>query len=910
MTYKKKLIEVALPLAAINTECVREKTIRHGHPSTFHLWWARRPLASARAVLWASLVDDPSAHPDQFATEAEQQVERERLFDILVRLVRWESSNDSRVLDQARAEIERSNPSGLPRILDPFGGGGTIPLEALRLGLPTFTGDLNPVAVILQRAMLQFPGRLFDRPPVNEPGRDSLTTWSGLQGLANDVEYYSDLLATKAREAIGHFYPEPIGPDGAPLTPIAWMWARTVKSPDPSFDGHVPLVKSWILRKRPGRPVVWVEAIVDSNSSTITYRVREGAGAPSDGTVERSGGRCIATGAAIPFEYIRSEARAGRMGSVAMAVICEGPSGRVYLDPVGVGEVIPASEGPLGSIFDWPGRLNVVRYGLTEWSDLFLPRQLLALTTFSDLLGEIRAVAESDARRSGLPDDGIRFRDGGGGVSAYADAVVTCLAFVIDRCVGRWTSLTLWHNSGEKIEHVFRRQSIPMSWDFPEANPFSNSSGGWSGQVEWVSKYLEAQFLHVEADVVQRDAAARIEEVGVAVLCTDPPYYDNVPYADISDYYYVWLRRNLGDVWPDECSTLLTPKADELIANRYRAGSKQAAIDHFEGGMRKVFTAAANNASPVAPATIFYAFKASEGSDDGVVSTGWETFLSGLISSGWAITATWPLRTELITGVKGKLGLLATSVVLACRPREVTAALATRGEFHQALHRDMSVAVRVLQEQNIAPIDLAQAAIGPGIATFSRYARVVEADGRPMTVRAALGLINEVLAEVLSGEESEFDADTRFALTWFEQYGHNPGPFGDADSLSRAKDTTVAGVVEAGVITNRDGRVRLVERGELRSDWDPVADTRPTVWEMTQYLIRALDSSETEAAALLGRLGVGHGEKARQLAYLLYGVCERKKWAEEGIGYNMLVTAWPELTRLTMTSATNDERLF
>jgi putative DNA methylase len=821
-------------------------------------------------------------------------------------LVRWESTNNPSALEAARAEIARSNPNGLPKVVDPFGGGGTIPLEAARLGLPTYSGDLNPVAVILQRAMLQFPARFRATPPIN-PNRKNLDVWSGLRGMAEDVEYYSNLLAKRAREAIGKYYEDIPDLSDTTLTPIAWMWARTVKSPDPSFNGHVPLVKTWILRKKPRKPTVWVQPTVDEETATITYQVLEGGSPPDEGTVARAGGRCIATGAAIPFEYIREEARAGRMGSHLLAVVAEGPQGRVYLDPPDEPADVPPSDGPSGSIFDWPGRLNVVRYGLTEWRDLFLPRQLLALTTFSDLLAEVAEEARADAVRAGLANDDVRFRDGGHGAAAYVDALRTCLAFVIDRCAGRWTSLTLWHNGRETIEHVFRRQSIPMSWDFPEANPFSNSSGSWSGQVEWVTKYLEVQSLEHEVDVAQRDAAARLEEVGTAVLCTDPPYYDNVPYADISDYYYVWLRRNLNDVWPDECSTLLTPKAEELIANRYRAGSKQAAIEHFEQGMHRVLATAAAQASDAAPATIFYAFKASEDSSDGVVSTGWETFLSGLINSGWAISATWPLRTELITGVKGKLGLLASSIVLACRPRQTSAALATRGEFIGALRDELAPAIRLLQVENIAPVDLAQSAMGPGIAIFSRFAKVVEADGSAMTVRAALGLINEVLSEVLSGEESEFDAETRFALTWFEQFGHNPGPFGDADLLARAKNTTVGGVADAGLVVNRDAKVRLVERGDLPEAWDPTRDNRLTVWEAAQHLIRQLESSESSAAALLTRLGPGIGDRARQLAYLLYGVSERKRWADEASAYNMLVTAWPEISRLAARASSAED---
>lgn len=425
--------------------------------------------------------------------------------------------------------------------------------------------------------------------------------------------------------------------------------------------------------------------------------------------------------------------------------------------------------------------------------------------------------------------------------------------------------------------------------------------------VDWVVKALRPLPAGTSGETVQRDARARIAEVGTCVISTDPPYYDNISYADLSDFFYVWLRRNLSDVWPDETATLLTPKADELIANQYRAGSKKAAHEHFESGMQEVFAEAAKHADPRFPATIFYAFKATESSSDGVTSTGWETFLGGLLEAGYAITATWPVRTEK-PGRAVAIGTaaLASSIVLACRPREVKAAMATRGEFIGALRSEMEPAVRLLQLENIAPVDLAQSAMGPGIAIYSRYAKVVEADGSSMTVRTALGLINEVLSEVLSGEESEFDADTRFALTWFEQFGHNPGPFGDADLLARAKDTTVTGVGQAGVVVSRDGKVRLVERSELPDGWDHATDTRLTVWETTQHLIRSLDSSEIDAAALLSRLGEGMGERARQLAYLLFEICDRKKWADEAGAYNMLVTAWPEISRLAAAGPADD----
>ena len=900
MTYKKKLIEVALPLATINAEAAREKSIRHGHPSTLHLWWARRPLAAARAVLWASLVDDPSAHTDQFPTDEDQQRERERLFDILERLVPWEASNDERVLEEARAEILKSCDGDLPKVLDPFGGGGAIPLESLRLGLPTYTGDLNPVAVLIHRAMLEIPGRFADQAPVNAGARIGQNLWEGNRGLAADVHAYGEWIRDKAVTRIGQYYPNVVLPDGSEAKPIAWIWGRTVKSPDPSWPGHVPLVRSWVLAKKPGAAVVWVEPVVDHDARSIRYEIREG-GTPQPPSVERGHGICVATGTPIPGDYIKSEANAGRMGATLLAVVADGARTRVYVAPTGDGA--PAVPEPSFTVSGpVPRHLTggtCAVYGLDEWSKLFTPRQALALATFSDLLTEVRQQVLTDCMSVGIADDGVPLRAGGAAATARADAIITYLALGVSRLADMCNSLCRWESSRTQVRNLFGRQAIPMVWDFAENNVFNDAGGDFRTSLGSVTNALLRLPSRGYAETAQRDARARVTEVGTCVVSTDPPYYDNVSYADLSDFFYVWLRRNLAEVWPDETATLLTPKADELIANQYRAGSRQKAHKHFEMGMQEVFAAAAANADPRFPATIFYAFKATESMDGDIASTGWETFLAGLLDAGYAITATWPMRTELANRmIASGTNALASSIVLACRPREISAPMATRGEFVAALRRELGPAVRVLQLENIAPVDLAQSAMGPGIAIFSRYAKVVEADGSPMRVRAALALINEALEEVLSGEESEFDADTRFALTWFEQYGHNPGPFGDADLLARAKDTTVAGVERAGIVASRDGRVRLVERKELPASWDPTTDTRLTVWETTQHLIRALDSSETDAAALLARMGMGVGERARQLAYLLYVLCDRKKWADEAGAYNMLVTAWPEISRL------------
>jgi putative DNA methylase len=899
MTYKKKLIEVAIPLAKINSESAREKSIRHGHPSTLHLWWARRPLAAARAVLWASLVDDPSAHPEKFPTEEDQATERRRLFDILERLVPWEASNDESVLSEARLEIIKSCDGELPKILDPFGGGGTIPLEALRLGLPSYSGDLNPVAVLIQRAMLEIPYRFAGMPPAHPDVANSRTVWNGAEGLAADVQAYGKWMQEEVKRRIGHLYPDVSLPDGSKATPIAWIWARTVKSPDPSWPGHVPLVRTWELNRKSGKPSNWIEAVVDHDRKSISYRIRSGGKVPP-GVVGRQGGTCVATGVPIPLKYIREEGRAGRLGVALMAIVADGDEGRVYVEPSERDiPVIDFLKPELGQIPIDPQHFAPPNYGMVNWEDLFTSRQALCLSTFSEVLENVGLQIERDS--TNLPEDMSRLRDGGAGRKAYADAVRTYLAFAIDRMADRNSSICSWDASRAHARNVFARQALPMTWDFAENNPVGHSSGSFNNCIIGICKTLEKLPTNGDAQTVQRDSRARISEIGRCVISTDPPYYDNIGYADLSDFFYVWLRRNVKEIWPEECATLLTPKVEELIANAHRAGSREAANKHFELGMEGVFTKAAENCDDRFPATVFYAYKASESEQKGSISTGWETFLSGLLSSGFSVTATWPIRTELSSkiGVGAGDNMLASSIVLACRKRSVAASMATRGEFISALRNEMEIAIKILQVENIAPVDMAQSAIGPGIGIFSRYSRVVEADGQAMTVRTALSLINEVLAEVLSGEESEFDADTRFALTWFEQFGHNPGPFGDADTLAKAKNTTVGGVVSSGIASSKDGKLRLLERREFSESWSPAADSRLTVWETTQHLIRALQQSESDASELLKLIGSGFGEKARQLAYLLYGICDRKKWASEGSAYNMLISAWLEIEKLS-----------
>ena len=907
MSYKRKLIEVALPLDAISRASAREKSIRHGHPSTLHRWWARRPLAACRAVLWASLVDDPSAHPDRFPTDEAQAEERKRLFGILERLVVWENSNNPDVLAEARAEIEASCRGQLPNVLDPFCGGGAIPLEARRLGLPAYGGDLNPVAVLISKALVEIPPRFEGLAPVNPEARDRFgsETWERAQGLAEDIGFYGEWMREQAFERIGHLYPKvrlPESEGGGKATVIAWIWARTVQSPDPAWGGHIPLVRSWVLRRaKRNKPAVWVEPVVDrTNPRSVSYRIREGEGAP-EGTIGRRGGTCVATGTPIRFDHIREQGRRGLIGRAQIAVIAEGNRRRTYvqgLDCHGT-EVPEAAWVPTSPLPNNPRDFKTPLYGIDTWRDLFTDRQLVALSTFSGLLIDLRSVVEDHARAAGLIDDGLSLQDGGAGVAAYADAVTTYLAFVVDKCADYWTAFCSWHNGKQLIRNTFGRQAIPMVWDYAEANPFSNSSGNWLGQVAWVRKAVAAAPGGGFGQITQKDAEARVGEVAAPLVCTDPPYYDNISYADLSDFFYVWLRRNVAEVWPEETATMLTPKAEELIANPYRAGSKQEAREHFEDGMADFLSCVTGAQSLEFPATIFYAYKQKEVKAGGTVSTGWETFLQGLVDAGLQVTGTWPIRTELANKLLAQgAAVLASSVVVVCRPRPTSAPLATRRELLDALQAELPGSVDLLRDQAIAPVDMAQSAIGPGMEIFSRYAKVLEADGTAMRVRTALTLINEALEEALSQEETEFDGDTRWALTWYEQFGHDRGPFGDAETLAKAKNTSVEGVVRAGVAESQGGKVRLLARERADDEWDPTNDSRLTVWKVAQQLAARLEDGEAHAADLLRAVGGGVGDRARRLAYLLYQIADRKGRSEDAVAYNGLVQTWHDIARL------------
>ena len=1000
--YKRKLIEVALPLDAINTASAREKSIRHGHPSTLHLWWARRPLAAARAVIFSQMVDDPSGYTDVLLSdparkraatrelgkrrdawnkrkaaheEAREQgnhttaepgpeptldecaadIERERLFEIIRQLVLWENTTNEAVLQQARDEIWQSwrracaenadHPRArelfdrhkLPAFHDPFAGGGALPLEAQRLGLEAYASDLNPVAVLINKAMIEIPPKFAGRPPVNPESRKDMTLfqreWRGAQGLAEDVRYYGKWMRDEAEKRIGHLYPKieitaamaQDRPDLAPLvgqklTVIAWLWARTVKSPNPAFaEVDVPLASTFMLSTKPGKEA-YVEPVIEQGTSVPGYRFTVKAGRPRNAEAaqhgtsagKRAAFRCVMSGVPISYDYIRSEGHGGRISSRLMAIIAEGKRGRIYLDPTPEHEGTARKAQP-----EWRPDCELPKkhrnfqppvYGMNNLGDVFSPRQLVVLTTLSDLVIAALEQVQRDAAVVGLADDHRPLHYGGTGAVAYAEAVATYCGMAVSKSADYNSSLVVWSPSRDQAKGTFARQALPMVWDYAEVNPFAEAAGDASVSLIGISRAIEGHAsLVLPGIVAQEDAHCQSISVD-KTISTDPPYYDNISYADLSDFFYVWLRRSLKSMHPDLFATLIVPKAEELIASPLRHGSKEQSERYFLEGMTQAMHRLAEQAHPAFPITIYYAFKQAEteNGDVGVtVRTGWDTFLEAVIRAGFALTGTWPMRTERSTRSVGiGANALASSIVLVCRKRPADAPTSTRREFVAALKAELPVALVHLQRGNIAPVDLAQAAIGPGMAVYTRYDKVLDAAGKPLTVREALALINQTLDEALAEQEGDFDADSRWALAWFEQSGFAEGEFGVAETLSKAKNTSVGGMVEAGILHSSHGKVRLLRPVELPAGWDPQTDKRLTAWEAVHQLIRVLEArGEGAAAELAAKLG-SQAETARELAYRLYTICERKKRAAEALSYNGLVQSWPEIARLAREGGT------
>ncbi len=937
-TYRRKLIEVDLPLDDINRESAREKSIRHGHPSTLHLWWARRPLAACRAVIFASMVDDPSACPDEFPTDEEQRAERDRLHDIIRKLVEWESTDESQpavrvLLTNARYEIARSvarsrnetAPTDPTEVLaylcektlpiyDPFAGGGSIPLEAQRLGLKAIASDLNPVAVLINKALIEIPPKFKNQPPVN-PKADPIgmtvgvgkkkqrLPWHGASGLADDIRYYGAWMREEAFKRIGHLYPKAKLPDGSNATVIAWLWARTVPCPNPACGVPMPLLKTFQIGKKKHNEH-WIKPIVDRAAKRVSFVVQQhSGGVPDRGTVNRNGAVCIACNNPVKLSYVREQVKVGNMGEQMTAIVAEGDRNRGYVSPTDehIQAAISAEPAwqPTGILPKQAMNLRVQGYGITHWYQLFTKRQLTALTTFSDLRTAVRSQIKQD-----------------GGNDDYADAICTYLALAIGRTVDSSCSCATWISGGEFIGHLFIRQAIPMVWDFAEANLFSASTQNWVGQIEWIAKVIERLPTEGNGGMVhQADASTTIHAKNGPVIVTDPPYYDNIGYADLSDFFYVWLRSPLRDVYPDLFAGILTPKDEEITAVPARFDNSR---QRFEELLNKTLKLIRERCSPAFPSSIFYAYKQQEEEREGRASTGWETMLSAIVFAGFEIVGTWPMRTERSVRSNAlSTNSLASSVVLVCRPRPEDAPTATRSEFFNALAKELPAALDQLTHKgHIAPTDLAQAAIGPGMQIYSRYSSVETISGEPVSVREALAAINRAIADYDERQAGDLDSATRFCLDWFKQHGYEEGPYGDAETLARAKDVIIGKLHSGGLLTAEGGRVKLLpldtfseysdplargeERGGSRQLTPPIppASGGVTAWEgcfRMAYHLNREDGRGIEGAAEIGRAMGSNVESVERLGRVLYNHYDRNGDSQNAVIFNNLVMEWQRI---------------
>lgn len=1001
MKTRKKLIEVALPLEPINVESLRRKQkAPKGWPTSFHKWWAQRPLAAARAVIFSQMVDDPSEYvdtlkmDDRLRSRAENELkkrrkiwdesiavkmkadevgiespdpgpeptlnqiiaehERDRLFALIEELIQWDNSNDPHVIERAQAEIWQSwrrtcaenadhprakewfDRNRLPIFYDPFAGSGSIPLSAQWLGLESYASDLNPVAVVINKATLEIPAKFVGSSPVNPSWQGSLESekalrvWEAATGLAEDVRYYGNLIRNEVEEKIGDYYPQvEITPElasdrpdlvpyiGKKLTVTAWLWARTVRSPNPAFNHvDVPLISTFMLSSKAGK-----EVFIDPDVRGDIYRFAIKYGIPEDlerarrGTSvgKRKAFRCLLSDVPISYEYIRSEAKAGRMSERLMVTVAEGDRGRVFLPATDSMVRVALSANP-----DWRPDCELPKkhrdfkppvYGMDNLGDIFTPRQLVSLATFSNAVSEMHGRVYSDALAAGFSKNGNDHARTDR-ANEYADAICTYLACVIDRMVYYGSSLTTWLPKDNALRDCMPRQVLAMTWDFAECNPFGKSSGDIRTCINSVANYLDVATPFASSNAIQADAQSIPARKGGFIFSTDPPYFDNISYADLSDYFYVWLRKSLRTIYPDLFSTLVVPKEQELIAAPGRHGGEDNAERFFLTGMTKAMRRLIENGHPAFPVTVYYAFKQSEtDKDDGTTNTGWDTFLAAVIDAGFSISGTWPIRTEgagrmIASGTNA----LASSIVLVCRRRPDDAAAVTRREFVNSLKSELPDALRHLQRGNIAPVDLAQAAIGPGMAIYTRYEKVLDAEGKHLSVRDALALINRTLDEVLAEQEGDFDPDTRWALTWFEEYGFDTGEYGRAEQLSKAKNTSIDEMKDprtSPIIEAKSGKVRLFRPSEMEEDWSPESDGRLTVWDMVHQLIRVLENEgEIAAAGIVAKLGA-RAETARELCYRLYTMCDRKKRSAEALSYNALVQSWPEIVKLAAGRATS-----
>lgn len=898
--HKRKLIEVALPLEAINVASFAEKNRKVGKPQNLHQWWSRKPVTAARAMLIAQLVDDPSCHPETFPTEEDVRAERARLHSLIERSVEWEEV--VRPTPQFLADLRAVLPD--VTITDPFVGGGSLALAAAQLGVNSASSDLNPVAVALSRALVDVPTRFLNRDPVNPGARDAqFPLRSGTAGLVADVEAYGQWMLAEARARLGQHYPPIEG-----RTVLAWVWARQVLCPNPACQIQVPLVSKWTLAKKRGKEVVMVPRVVHEpaarGGSRFEFTIsKDRRDLLTRGTMSgRTGTECLNCGTAISVAHVRSEAMAGRMSLTLTAIAADGGRTREYFAPTAEHKAAAQVERPMdsisGAISTNPRWFSPPLYGLTDFSDLFTDRQLLAVTTFSDLVGEARKNVYADALASGLPE-GEPLTQGGDGAVAYSEAIALYLALAVSRLANWSNNQCSWESTGEVSQQMYSGQAMGMAWDVSEANVLGDgNSGSFLACLRNIVSPLKLASLRGQHRVVMADA--RNAPIAGLVVATDPPYFDNIDYSDLSDFFYVWQRRMLGGVFPELYGTILVPKGEELVANAYRSGGNDAAANDFLDGFRGVFAHFRESVASEFPVVVYYASKQAESLGQG--NSRWSTILQAMVDEGWSVVRTWPIRTENVSRrVAIGTNSMSTSSVLVLRPRPAQAPQVSMQTFLADLRVHLAEALTDLEQSGVAPVDMQQAAIGPGIEVFSRFSAVLEADGRPMSVAAALVRINDVLDELLNEQEGDFDAPTRFALQWYRHRGYESGLFGDADDLARGRNTSVDEMEREGILEKRAGHVRLFRAEDLPANYDVAKDSRTSDWEALHHLIRVLERDGIAHAGAFLQVAMGRPDGAidadlvKELAHLLFRIAEGNGWTKDALSFNNLVTSWPEI---------------
>lgn len=907
-TRLKKLIEVALPLQAINAAAKKETKTTNGHPSTFHLWWGHRPYSVARALIFSSLVDDPSSRPDLYPTRAEQDNARRTLFSMIEQLVDWRSSADRKTIGAAQSLLRQSLGDIFPTIVDPFSGRGTIPLEAQRLGCTTIGADLNPVAVLISKALVEIPARFKSSNPVHPDHAPLRESMRGPAALAADVEAYARALLAIATNALHGQYQPVRTPQGEELPVLAWLWARTVRCPNPVCNGVTPLIKSNVLSAKAGQSR-YLKPTINQELKRVTFSVSTAKSDTFSNVIPKRGATCIFCEQPISLQQLRAEGIKTKLEPHMLLGAVLNANGKKKF--VGSQEVSVSAIDPLPpdrnldhDLTRNSRHMGPTVYGLYRHRDLYTNRQLKALTTFATSVLGLRDQIETDASRSGMNTDARSLEDGGTGAAAYADAIITYLAIAISRLADRCSTLVFWQ-ADETVGHVFVRSALSMTWDFVEPNPLGDSTGSFHSSVKSVVATLAKLPTDGSSTIVQEDCR-ELAYPDQCVIITDPPYYDNIPYSDISEYFYVWLREALEPLWPNLFATLGTPKSNELTFDKSRFhGDAEAARAYVTAGFAETFGKWRERANPAFPLVVLYAFRATEAaddsmsSDDQVVSYGWESILASLIGSGFEITGTWPIGTERDNRFRSQgSNALGSSIALICRPRSDGATRCSRVDFLHALRSDLPFAVQRLREASLAATDLQQAALGPGISVFSRYSEVLEADDSVMTVRSALAAINDELAHILLGEIADVDADTHFALSWFDRYGYDNGKYGDADILLKAKNASLRHLEDAGVVVSERGLVRLLSPTELSGDHTRISD-RPT-WAQCMFAISALiseDGGEARAAEVIRAIGAAEATRLKDIAYHCYLICDRQKRASDARDFNALVSSWPEIER-------------